>query len=54
MMPASELVKIRGDEIKRAAEFEAAVQSEQSHNRTRIARPNVDDAVTYTREPVDE
>ena len=54
VMPASELVKIRSDEIKRAAEFEAAVQSEQSHNRTRIARSNVDDVVTYTREPIDE
>jgi len=51
LMPAAELVRVREDEVKRAAEFEAAVQSEQSHSKTRIARSIVADAIVYTREP---
>jgi len=54
LMPAADLVRVREDEVKRAAEFAAAVQSEQSHSKTRIARPKVDDPVIYTREPIDE
>ena len=54
LMPAAELVRVREEEAKRAAEFEAAVQSERSHSKTRIPRLKVEIPIIYTREPVDE
>lgn len=52
LMSATELV--REDEVIRATEFAAGVQSKQSHSKTRIPRLKVDDPLIYTREPVNE
>ncbi|OZA77870.1 hypothetical protein [Polynucleobacter sp. 39-46-10] len=54
LMPAAELVRVREEEVRQAAAFEAAVQSEQSHSRTRIPREKVESAPVFSREPFSE
>jgi len=54
LIPAVELVRVKEEEARQAAAFEASVQSEQSHSRTRIPRSIVISPPIYTREPVDE
>jgi hypothetical protein len=54
LMPAAELVRVREEEVRQAAAFEAAVQSEQSHSRTRIPREKAESAPVFRREPFSE
>lgn len=54
LMPAAELVRVREEEARQAAAFEAAVQSEQSHSRTRIPRDKVESTPVFSREPFQE
>lgn len=54
LMPATELVRVRKEEAKRAIEFEEAVKSEQSLSRSRIPRDRVESTSAYSRESLDE
>lgn len=51
LMPAAELVRVREEEARHAAAFADALQSEQSHSRTRIPRDKVEPISVYSREP---
>lgn len=51
VIPAAELVRVREEEVKRATAFEEAVQSEQSHSRTRAPKEKVESLPFYSREP---
>lgn len=53
-IPAAELVRIREEEVREGAAFEAAAKTEQSLSRTRIPRKKVESIPTYSREPFNE
>ncbi len=54
ILPASELAKKKTKELKRAAEFDLAVESEISHRRTRVQSTIAPSTLVFKRESLEK
>ena len=54
ILPASELAKKKADELKRAAEYDLAVESEISHRKTKIQSGIAPEKPIFTRESLEK